>query len=151
MLHFGPVLLPCTLLYLREFLLVRIIARVYRLERSLSTTCRPSSSSNTEAPNRPSNVLPLRWYCRTKHAVSRGSMISAGSSFNSPSLHWVILRHARRNAECPVWVAPWMQELFEGLALWSGTVLCPALYEADFVKDVLLGPKQPVEPGVSRR
>ena len=39
---------------------------------------------------------------------------------------------------------------FEVCASWSGAVMCPALYEADFVKAVRPAPKRAVEPGVSR-
>jgi hypothetical protein len=48
-----------------------------------------------------------------------------------PSLGMRPTDHAADSAqhqyrESPVWMAPLMQELFDEMAVWSGTVLCPA-------------------------
>ncbi len=40
---------------------------------------------------------------------------------------------------------------FDGDAGLVGAAMCPAVYEGDFVKDVLWASKEPVEPGVNRR
>ncbi len=53
-------------------------------------------------------------------------------------------------SELPVWMAPALQGLFDGMAAKSGTFLCPALYEVNFVKVVLGKMNIPIEPGVSR-
>ena len=67
---------------------------------------------------------------------------------------WEVLLFFGRGSLCPLLAMCGRPRIGKGFrggdTSWSGAAMCPALYEANFVKVVLGKKKSPIEPGVSR-